>query len=266
MKILSFDVGIKNLAYCLFDLSDHSIKILDWKVIDITNQAYYLCESIQKKKKVICGSKATYKDNNNKHYCKTHAKSCEFLIPKPEFNITQLKNIAKEYSIEFENSIKKTDLLNLIIKFQNNKMLSLIPKPSSHIDMVSLCIIMTEKFNQLFSNIDLDLVLIENQIGNKAVRMKCLQGMITQYFIFKNIHNIQYISSMNKLKYFLEKKQNLNYKERKHKSIEITLEHLTKTFPLLHEWSSMFNSHSKKDDLADAYLQGLWYIKEKKLI
>ena len=51
MKILSFDVGIKNLAYCLFDLSDHSIKILDWNVINITNQAYYLCESMQKKKK-----------------------------------------------------------------------------------------------------------------------------------------------------------------------------------------------------------------------
>ena len=69
---------------------------------------------------------------------------------------------------------------------------------------------------------------------------------------------------MNKLKYFLEKKQNLSYKERKHKSIEITLEHLTKTFPLLHEWSSMFNSHSKKDDLADAYLQYVSYIKNCK--
>ena len=32
MKILSFDIGIKNLSYCLLDSSK---KILDWGIINI---------------------------------------------------------------------------------------------------------------------------------------------------------------------------------------------------------------------------------------
>jgi hypothetical protein len=34
MILLSFDIGIKNLAYCLMDTSDNSI--LDWNIIDCT--------------------------------------------------------------------------------------------------------------------------------------------------------------------------------------------------------------------------------------
>ena len=37
MKILSFDVGIKNLAYCLIEVSDKDNKehkILDWDIIN----------------------------------------------------------------------------------------------------------------------------------------------------------------------------------------------------------------------------------------
>ena len=30
----------------------------------------------------------------------------------------------------------------------------------------------------------------------------------------------------------------------------------------LNEWEEHFNKHKKKDDLADSFLQGLWYIKQ----
>ena len=55
MIILSFDIGIKNLAYCLIDTSDDTI--LDWNVLDCTGQnetlrvieeldsLLYLCEA-----------------------------------------------------------------------------------------------------------------------------------------------------------------------------------------------------------------------------
>ena len=35
--ILSFDVGIRNLAYCLIDNSDNDWNILDWNIIDCTS-------------------------------------------------------------------------------------------------------------------------------------------------------------------------------------------------------------------------------------
>ena len=36
MLLLSFDIGIKNLAYCLIDTTDNTI--LDWNVLDCTGQ------------------------------------------------------------------------------------------------------------------------------------------------------------------------------------------------------------------------------------
>ena len=38
MKIISIDVGIKNLAYCLFYIHDESmIEIDSWDVVNLTN-------------------------------------------------------------------------------------------------------------------------------------------------------------------------------------------------------------------------------------
>ncbi len=38
VKILSFDVGIKNLAYCIFDT--HTSKIVHWDIIDLNGQGF----------------------------------------------------------------------------------------------------------------------------------------------------------------------------------------------------------------------------------
>ena len=35
MKLISFDIGIKNLAYCIFDIDNTSIKIVDWNVLNL---------------------------------------------------------------------------------------------------------------------------------------------------------------------------------------------------------------------------------------
>ena len=57
MNVLSFDVGMKNLAYCLFRIENKQYTILDWDIINICsnkeevkqvwyskNLVYYLIE------------------------------------------------------------------------------------------------------------------------------------------------------------------------------------------------------------------------------
>ena len=64
-----------------------------------------------------------------------------------------------------------------------------------------------------FSDKNIDKIIIENQIGPLALRMKMLQGMITQHFIENGNDDIEFINASNKLKDFISKKT--TYNERK---------------------------------------------------
>ena len=80
--------------------------------------------------------------------------------------------------------------------------------------------------------------------------------MISQYFIIKKIYNIKFISASNKLKPFIDNKKT-SYNERKKLSIEFTKNFLLKNN--FEEKLIFFNNNNKKDDLADSFLQGLYY-------
>ena len=137
MKILSFDVGIKNLAYIIFDCDNNNITIDKWDIICLVE------------KNIKCS----------------------------EINLIDLgKNIFN-------------------------------------------------KFNETFKDKTFDHIIIENQIGQNAIRMKCVQGMIAQWFIDNNFDNIKFISSSHKLNYIAniydlkETIKSLDYKNKKKMAI-----------------------------------------------
>ena len=273
MIILSFDVGIKNLAYCLFEYNtlqsenlqnDKNYKILQWDVIDLADTSIPMCQNEN------CKHKAKYVKQKN-YYCKPHAKKHEFFILPDEslkvskikkMNFSKLRQIAEGYNLLLEmKSRKKMDYLEEILHYIETRSFEPIQnKNTNDFDLVSLGIIMKKKFEELFEKYDFDVILIENQISPIANRMKCLQGMMTQYFIMKECENIQYVSSANKLKSF--SKERMNYKQRKEFSIKTSIE-ILQTNKNIEKWTEFFLKHKKKDDLADSFLQGLWFIKEK---
>ena len=79
MKLLSIDVGIKNLAYCLFDFNPVSNmhEILLWDVINLCGQVP-MCNAVP-----VCKKKAKFSilANDPKYFCPTHAKKSGFIIP-----------------------------------------------------------------------------------------------------------------------------------------------------------------------------------------
>ena len=83
--------------------------------------------------------------------------------------------------------------------------------------------------------------------------------MIIQYFIHRGCTSIEEISAANKLKEFLPKDKNTTYNERKKLGIKVTTDIIC-TNPLFNKWDQFFISHKKKDDLADSFLQGFWYL------
>jgi len=278
MKILSFDVGIKNLAYCLFSINccnDNILKILKWDVIN-------LCDTVVSKKYTcsLCKKNAHYYLNataddekediiNSTVYCKKHATQTKLLMYEGD-DKSKSKCRVKANSKEKESSKKVVyPHLKIIVppKEQN----------ACDVDMIVLGKNLKTKFDLFFSEYmpqsnengithsGIDAVVIENQIGPLAGRMKMLQGMIAQYFIMMNVNKIEFISATNKLKLFKNIKNNENvgnensYKLRKEKGQRICKSLLT-FYPSMKLWNQEFDKHLKKDDLADCFLQGYYYM------
>lgn len=272
MKILSIDVGIKNLAFCLLCKEDdtNNFSIKKWDVVNITDQINYNCCQIEKN--VACEKPAKFKKNNN-HYCLKHAKKQCFQVPSTDLKTSyinkqkmqKLQEIADKYKIQYETPVKKQNLLSVINEYIETKCLEPVESiNASKVDLINIGQNIKIKFNALFDDEEcIDYVIIENQISPIANRMKTIQGMIMQYFIMSNIlvDNIEFVSAKNKLKEFVDSKQE-KYSDRKKLSNEKTLEIINNDHQF-NSWSKHFLEHKKKDDLADSFLQGLWFIKNK---
>ena len=246
MRLLSIDVGIKHLAFCLIDIIDNKYNIICWKIIDISTTTH--CCHCDRTPEYIY---------NNIHYCKIHAKEKKLKIPTKKnvnlklLTLDELLLLAKKYKLKQCSKPTKRNLTQLI----NQQVCTPIkPINANNINLILLGRNMVHHFDILFTNKSIDTVLIENQMGKIATRMKTIQGMIAQYFIIKNIPNIIFISSISKLKHFITTKT--TYKERKQAAIDIT-SNLIKTEHST--WHNIFITNHKKDDLADCFLQGLSY-------
>ena len=306
MKVISFDIGIKNMAYCFFSVSGEHFEILDWNVLNLMDEVIQenrLCDfliSKKKNKKTIenevvktCGKKAKYSCPTGDNYlCETHAKkSEEYWIQTKNKTPGFIKKLKLDDLISFGKTIGftdfsglKKDILDRILEKIESKTLKPLIKPksktASETDLITVGRNMTKKLEEL-DHPGITHVIIENQISTLATRMKTIQGMLTQYYIMKGIENIEFISSFNKLKAFskassdshkvsekndkkdeTEKTDKDKYKERKTDGIAICTKFLDEN-PELTPWKTGFEESKKKDDLADCFLQGLFFIRKK---
>ncbi len=307
MKLLSIDVGIKNLAYCLMEYkasasvagasvagasvagasvagpsasvagasasvagpnasaSVPSAAIIKWDVIN-------LCGKDPSCSFCIKPAKYAHKIT---HYCTVHAKKSGMLLPSPAFSLKKIKKmkiidlqkVIDDYTIPLAPfAVKKEELLNSIIQFMDQKMLGTVSSAKANdMDLIQIGIAARKAFDiELADHLStITHIVIENQISPIANRMKTLQGMIAQYFIMQDITQIVFVSAANKLKGHQDIETDLTtYAARKKEGINITLKLLNERFV---DWVPHFSQHKKKDDLADAFLQGNWYATKQQM-
>ena len=217
MKYLSFDVGIKNLAYCSLN-SDK--KILDWGIINLNKNPICQC-GLQKP----CSKTATYevKDNNETKYaCTTHVK-----------------------------------------KFTKKK------KLNSNYDLFKISQILVEELSSKTDFLNHEIICIENQPALKNPVMKSVQMILYSYFMIegatkdKPVEQVHMINARNKLKVYKGPPVECKYKEKYKRNKYLSVEY-TKNMILNEEekFIELFTESKKKDDLADAYLQGIYFIEK----
>uniref|UniRef100_A0A6C0IBL7 Uncharacterized protein n=1 Tax=viral metagenome TaxID=1070528 RepID=A0A6C0IBL7_9ZZZZ len=243
-----------------------------------------------------CGKKAKYQYTTSVsetlYFCESHAKNNKtYLIPKKSHEESALNKLKREgldkliteYNISLDASTKITKkvLVEALRDYYTKKSYTLIStNPVSNmtankIDMITIGRNIKHIMDKLeiITTYNPTHIIMENQISTMASRMKTIQGELTMYFIMKfpNAH-IEYISSANKLKHFTPVPTTpvpttpittSNKKYRQHKQDAVTYtQQMLQTTPELSTWINTFNNHpTKKDDLADCFLQGIWYLR-----
>jgi hypothetical protein len=234
MYYVGWDIGIKNLAYCIIEqLSDKTEIIKELEIINLIDEPKkYICSCINKNKNK-CKGKAIYisKINEEIIYCNKHYK---------------------------------------LLSNKENKLVKSI-KPPKKCNKYSLEELGTRLFNTLDKKpifLDCENIVIENQPVLKNPTMKSIQIMLYSYFLIKNknITLIKLLNASNKLKVYKgkisdEEQEILSKIKDKYRRNKMTA--------ILHaslmiddkEKLEYFNSHKKKDDLADAYLMTKYLLK-----
>ena len=248
--VLSFDIGIKNLAFCCLKKTESGSEILDWENVNLiedttaTKQSCSSCKSAAKflaLKKPYCGRHCVMpplKDEEGAPYKKLPKLSIlqELLISKHGIKVPLrsdriLEEIEKLYSVPL-----------IVIKKPNANLTSLSTIHDALRDLII-------KNNELWKTCTL--ICLENQPAFKNPHMKSVQMML--YATLRDL--IQPSPPPIKLVHASKKvtgteKGDAGYKDRKAGS-EIRAEKFLKANPV-QIWNTKWLSAKKKNDLADA--------------
>jgi hypothetical protein len=247
-KVLAFDIGIKNLAFCVLENAKQVLALENCNILDPVD--HIPC--------VMCSVKASYKADN-KVFCKRHIPVTHKILPELDGKklptIKILKELIKNNNCEVIGSSKEylVEALSkkFTLHFEQPKQAN-ASKVSLEQIHDSLRKFVDEKWNT-FS--DCTHVLLENQPAFKNPHMKSVQVLLFATLREKflvNQQNPEFHLIHAKKKTSGTKKGDDGYTERKNKSEErlktLFDEHKVINTHLYENWQKS----KKKSDMADA--------------
>ena len=299
MKILSWDVGIIHLAYCILDYNTETkkYKIYDWEQINIASDdedtkcsccsknGKYYCLNHEDTKVYLCGvHKKKYvpievkledlfdKDKGNTCVYEGKNKCTKNSTYQAKINLNDKLNFTKNYVKECYCTAHTKSILNKLNNSRKLQSLKKINAMKMSIDILRYNLV--AELEKRGSLLQVDKVLIENQPAFKNPKMKAISSTIYDYFLIRgifdkerthsNICAVKYICPSNKLKVNEDNTIQTLSKTTDNKKYKMTkqLGIIYCKQLISHDQSKLdfLATQKKKDDLCDAFLQGAHYL------
>ena len=229
MKILSWDVGIYNLSYCILEKNeDDTIEILDWDIVNLVDN------DAMKKNRVLLFEN----------------------IPRKLYELPQLLNV-DIVVIENQPCLKNPQMKSIQMILYSyflilGKVIGNGNNSSSYIESIDFC----SASNKL-KVYDGPKIVLSEKISRKKKTKEETKEETKEDIKEKDQEEMKEEDKITK------KGNTLKYADKKRLAIEHAKYFLEKQ-KLIH--IEFFNNHKKKDDLADSFLQGIYYLKNKKVI
>jgi hypothetical protein len=252
MKILSWDVGIYNLSYCILEKNNNEEpKIIDWDIVNLVDN-----DLMKKNRNLLFEN-----------------------IPRKLHELPQLLDVDLVV-IENQPSLKNPQMKSIqMILYSYFLILGKVignDTTKSYIDKIDFCsasnklkvyngpkINLEEKKarknskKEIVNNIISETVNQEvNDTVNDTVNQEVNDTVNETYVI-----DTEDEDEKPKKKVKKQKEPTLKYADKKRLAIEHAKYFLEQNNS---QYINFFNSHKKKDDLSDSFLQGLYYIKQLK--
>jgi hypothetical protein len=258
MYVLAFDMGIRNLAFCLADVSGTAFTITDWNNYDLLAGT-----DSQTASRCTCGGPPSWTDISQNMWCKKCVKAKRVgLIGLPgdtKLTIAGLKQLATKEAWAICAKPKKEDYMAIL---QTKYLLPYVkPKGTIKTDLITILDaieVLLDKNLQMFSKASV--IRIENQPVFDAPTMKSVQMILFTLLVHRLRKEYQWpgtIVFVHASKKTEEAQEAVDaagstYKARKDTAEALVLSKLPEG-----KWRDYFTSRKKRSDLADALLMCL---------
>jgi hypothetical protein len=291
MKVLAFDVGIKNLAFCIVEKKEDKYIIesyeKNWNIINLTEQTKLKCEYENCNNEISLCSTV---NNKKLNFCSKHklyhkiilsqnpvifnniddkTKCCHSLSCKTKSKWCDLNN--NKYCLKHkEINEKKLEKERSLVKYK------IFVKDFTIHDLKVSLLTQLDLYKDIF--LQVSVICIENQPTFKNPTMKAISDVLYTWFIIRGIlekelnkstiDKITFFSPSNKLKIndkTEEINEEINNAPNKYKKTkELAITHCLELIKHDNNYVEHLNKFKKKDDLCDAFLHGVNYIEKNK--